>query len=180
MQSSSLEHKQKTPEGYIHFGSLSGVFGVQGEAKFFLNNLSTTLFDQWIVVYSWQDRQIGSRYEIKLRRGGGKKVLGRLRFEGQVVTDTNIVRDLIGTELLISESDLPSLDEEEFYHHQLLGLVVENQHGDLVGTIIEITPGTVDVLTIKTHSENEYIPFIASRVLDISSEKIVVSLPDRD
>ena len=180
MQSSSLEHKQKTPDGYIHFGNLSGVFGVQGEAKFFLNNLNTSLFNKWVFVFTWQNNKIGECYEVKLRRGGGKKVVGTLKHKGNPITDTNFVRDLIGIELLIQEKDLPSLNEEEFYHHQLLGLLVEDQSGNSVGTIVEITPGTVDVLTIKMDSHFEYVPFIATRVLEVLTEKVVVSMPNRD
>jgi 16S rRNA processing protein RimM len=180
MQSSSLEHKQKTPKGYIHFGSLSGVFGVQGEAKFFLNNLNTSLFNKWIDVYCQINHKAGTRLQIKLRRGSGKKVLGPIKIDGTLITTVEDVQKYVGIDLLLLEKDLPSLDEEEFYHHQLLGMVVVDLKGELVGTITEITPGTVDVLTIRTTEEYMYIPFLSSRVLEIHTDKVVVSIHSVD
>lgn len=175
MQSSSLDHKSRTPEGYIHFGSISGVFGVHGEVKLFLHNLNSSLFDQWISVRLLSGEDLGEVIDIKLRRGSGKKVVGKIRIAERIVTSPEEARSFMQQDILIAEESLPSLDVEEFYHHDLLGLPVIDQEGLPTGTVIEITPGTVDVLTIQTPERDLlYIPFISEKVLSVSQEGLVI------
>ena len=103
-----------------------------------------------------------------------------MKIDGTLATTVEEVQKYVGIDLLILEKDLPSLDEEEFYHHQLLGLAVIDLKGEPLGTITEITPGTVDVLTIRTTEEYLYIPFLSSRVLEIHTDKVVVSVQPVD
>ena len=86
----------------------------------------------------------------------------------------------MGTELLLREQDLPSLEEGEFYHHQLLGLPVEDETGTRIGTIIEITQGVVDVFTIRRVGSKDvlYVPFTKQHVLTTTSEKMVIQSYD--
>lgn len=175
MQSSSLDHKSRTPEGFIHFGSISGVFGVQGEVKFFLHNLNSSLFNRWVTVQLWTGSELGQTIDIKARRGSGKKVVGKIRVADRIIASPEEARSFMQQEILIAEESLPSLESEEFYHHDLLGLSVVDQDGLPAGTVIEITPGTVDVLTIQTPERDLlYVPFIAEKVLSVSQDGLVI------
>jgi len=175
MQSSSLDHKSRTPEGYIHFGSISGVFGVHGEVKFFLHNLNSALLNRWVSVRLWSNDSFGETIDIKARKGSGKRVVGKIRIVDRIIDSPEEARTFMDKEILIAESSLPSLDAEEFYHHDLLGLPVVDQEGIPVGTVVEITPGTVDVLTIQT-SERDllYVPFITEKVLSVGQDGLVI------
>ena len=75
--------------------------------------------------------------------------------------------------LLLREEDLPVLEADEFYHHELLGLPVEDEAGVQVGSIVEITQGVVDVFTIRRTGIKEviYVPFTKQHVLLINQEK---------
>ena len=176
MQNSSVEFHKKTPEGYLRLGSISGVFGFKGEAKFFLYNAKTELFGEWLTVFALQEKAVGKPYEIQLRKGSGKRVVGKIKVNGELLRDEQSIRLLMGTELLLREDDLPELDEDEFYHHQLLGLPVENENGDPVGAIVEITQGVVDVFTIRQANSKDvlYIPFTKEHVLSTTKEKMVI------
>ena len=55
----------------------------------------------------------------------------------------------MGTELLLREQDLPSLEEGSFIIISCLDCLVEDETGTQIGTIIEITQGVVDVFTIR-------------------------------
>ena len=81
---------------------------------------------------------------------------------------------------MLREQDLPSLEEGEFYHHQLLGLPVEDETGTKIGTIIEITQGVVDVFTIRRVGSKEvvYVPFTKQHVLTTTSDKMVIQSYD--
>lgn len=180
MQSSSVEFHKKTPEGYLRLGSISGVFGFRGEAKFFLYNPKTELFDKWITVFVLQDKSVGSALEIRLRKGSGKRVVGQIKEENCVIQDEQRIRQLMGTELLLREQDLPTLEADEFYHHQLLGLPVEDETGAQIGAVIEITQGVVDVFTIRRIGSKEviYVPFTKHHVLLINANKMVIQSYD--
>ena len=180
MQNSSVEFHKKTPEGYLRLGSISGVFGFRGEAKFFLYNPNTDLFGQWLTVYVFEDKTVGRSLGVSLRKGSGKRVVGQIKEDGHLIQDENRIRQLMGTELLLREQDLPSLEEGEFYHHQLLGLPVEDETGTKIGTIIEITQGVVDVFTIRRLGSKEvvYVPFTERHVMTTTMEKMVVQSYD--
>ena len=180
MQSSSVEFHKKTPEGYLRLGSISGVFGFRGEAKFFLYNPKTDLFEKWLSVFILQDKSVGSTLEIRLKKGAGKRVVGQVKEEGRLIQDEQRIRQLMGTELLLRVEDLPSLEADEFYHHQLLGLPVEDQTGTVVGTVIEITQGVVDVFTIRSTGSKDliYVPFTKQHVLMINANKMVIQSYD--
>ena len=180
MQNSSVEFHKKTPEGYLRLGSISGVFGFKGEAKFFLYNTKTDLFGEWLTVFALNGKTIGQSYQIQLRKGSGKRVVGKIKIDGQLVRDEQAVRLLMGTELLLRENDLPELEEDEFYHHQLLGLSVEDERGSPIGCIVEITQGVVDVFTIRQANSKSvlYIPFTKEHVIKTTKEKMVVKSYD--
>lgn len=182
MQNSSIEFHKKTPEGYLRLGSVSGVFGFKGEAKFFLYNPSTDLLGQWLTVFAFEDKSAGQSFDILLRKGSGKRIVGRIKEDGTLIQNETRIRQLIGTELLLREQDLPALEEEEFYHHQLLGLSVEDETGTRIGSIVEITQGVVDVFTIRRAGTKDvlYIPFTKQHVLTTTLEKMVIRSYDTD
>lgn len=180
MQNSTVEFHKQTPEGYLRLGSISGIFGFRGEAKFFVYNSKTELFGKWLTVRVWKDKEVGQEIQVLLRKGSGKKVVGKVRVDGQPLRTEGEVRTWMGIELLLAVSDLPVLDEDEFYHHQLLGLAVEDESGNSLGTIVEITQGVVDVFTIRQQKSKDfvYIPFTKKHVLEMTSEKMVVQSYD--
>ena len=82
----------------------------------------------------------------------------------------------------IPSSDVITLSEDTYYHHQLIGLEVRTEKNDSIGTIAEILEtGANDVYLIKTLDGKEIlIPAIKSVVLNIDLEmgKIIVDLPE--
>lgn len=72
----------------------------------------------------------------------------------------------------VLESDLPALEEGEYYQHQLLELEVFTEDGQRLGEVIEILEtGANDVLVVLTGAEKEVLlPIIAEVVLEIDLE----------
>jgi 16S rRNA processing protein RimM len=70
-------------------------------------------------------------------------------------------------------------DEDEFYHADLIGLRVEDQAGEVIGSVAEVhNHGAGDLLVIapKQGGGTALLPFtkIAAPVLDIAGGKIVI------
>ena len=51
--------------------------------------------------------------------------------------DRTAAEALRGTRLLVRRADFPALDDDEFYHHDVLGFAVETLDGAVIGTIAE-------------------------------------------
>ena len=107
-------------------------------------------------------------------------MVGQVKENGTVIQDEKRIRQLMGTELLLHERDLPTLEDGEFYHHQLLGLPVEDETGTQIGAIVEITQGVVDVFTIRCLQSKEvlYVPFTKQHVLMTTPQKMVIQSYD--
>lgn len=87
---------------------------------------------------------------------------------------------LKGMNLYTPKDELPELEDEEFYHSDLIGLKAETKDGVLIGTIEAVQNfGAGDLLVLKTEKGEELIPFIKDYVLDVSkvNGKVILELP---
>jgi 16S rRNA processing protein RimM len=80
----------------------------------------------------------------------------------------------------VSAVDRPPLPDGEYYHHQLLGLSVVSDTGEVLGQLTEIlVTGANDVYLIKSESSPDLLlPAIDSVILeiDLDEEKMLVHL----
>ncbi len=88
---------------------------------------------------------------------------------------------LRGKEIYFPASQLPELEEGEYYHYQLVGLEVVDLKGGSLGKLAEIIEtGSNDVYVVKTAEKEILIPAIESVVKDIDLYKktMTVDLPE--
>ncbi len=78
--------------------------------------------------------------------------------------------------------DLPQLPENEYYHHDLIGLSVIDQHHEVLGELVEIMEtGANDVYVVLGKNENEIlIPAVDEFILsiDLTEKTIQVKNPE--
>ncbi len=93
--------------------------------------------------------------------------------------DAEALRDAY---LYIPEKELHSLEEDEFYYHQLIGLKVFSEENDYIGEILEIENYPVnDVLVVKDSDKQKHlIPLVKDiiREIDVKSQKVKIRLID--
>jgi 16S rRNA processing protein RimM len=68
-------------------------------------------------------------------------------------------------------------DPEEFYDHQLVGLSVEDSHGNRVGTVAAVEHGAgQDLLRLDVDGAEVLFPFVTALVpvVDVAGGRIVV------
>lgn len=138
-------------------------------------------FPDWLkheeVVYIGKNH---SQYTIDTIRKTGKKYL--ISFVDLNSRDS--VEHLRNEIIYIKSGELPSLAENEYYHHDLLGIRVLNSENEEIGSISEIIiTGANDVYVITPLLEGEkeiLIPAIKSSVktIDIEQRIMVVVLPE--
>ncbi len=82
--------------------------------------------------------------------------------------------------LYIPSENLYSLEEDEFYYHQLIGLKVYSEENVYIGKILEIEKYPVnDILVVKDSNNDEHlIPLVKDiiREIDVESQKVTIHL----
>ena len=111
------------------------------------------------------DKQ-GGRLKLSLVRPGKGGFIATI--DG--VTDRNEAETLKGLKLYVRRSDLPEPGEEEFYHHDLIGLIVQDDQGRECGTVKAVenfgAGELLDLLLekpVKDMGRNILVPFTKDR-----------------
>jgi 16S rRNA processing protein RimM len=107
----------------------------------------------------------GRVFEVETIRAAGEVAI--VRFKG--VSDRSAAERLTGTELFIDRSALPPEDEDEFYHADLVGLVVRDEAGVEGGRVTAIQNfGGGDILEITFQGRKGLlIPFSRASVPEV-------------
>jgi 16S rRNA processing protein RimM len=109
----------------------------------------------------------GRGFEIANIRPQGTVVVVRLKG----VTDRNAAEALTGTELFVDRSALSeALDDDEFYHADLVGLAVKDDAGETLGKVTAVQNfGGGDILEVTLGTrQGVLIPFTAAAVPEIA------------
>ncbi len=149
----------------IAIGLVRGAKGIRGEVKF-----SPYL--------SFMDSPKGFPRTLLWRKGEQERLftVTGWREEGRFtvvaledVHQREDAQELKGGVFLVSEDDLPPLEEGEYYWFQLVGMEVVSESGEVVGTIREIMEtGGHDVYVVdRLSGEEVLIPAVKEFVLNI-------------
>lgn len=157
-------------------GAIAGAFGVRGEVR--LKSFTATPED--IAAYGPLVTEDGARsFDVELT-GRTKNAL-TARLSG--VTGREQAEALRGTRLFVPRDRLPALDEDEFYHADLIGLSVYDTGGAFLGRVTTIfNHGASDLLEIQGTGTDSAVllPFTRQVVptVDLASGRIVADPPD--
>jgi 16S rRNA processing protein RimM len=90
--------------------------------------------------------------------------------------------ELRNTELLVPVADLPALeDPEDFYDHQLVGLLARLTDGTELGPVVAVRHEGADLLVVERAEGGEVlIPFVTAIVptVDLAAGELVVDPPE--
>lgn len=156
----------------IVLGRIVAPFGVQGWLKihpFGDDSASWRKMSHW-----WLSRDDGApdaqwkQYTLKTCRPHGKGLVASL----SEVADRSAAEALDGFYIAAPRDSLPPPAEGEYYWGDLVGLVVENEAAEALGTVAGlISTGAHDVLQVRDddgkQATERLIPFVAAYVLDV-------------
>ncbi len=131
-------------------GKIVSVHGIRGEVKVYS---FTDPIDNLLDYRHWTLRRGDEVRQVELANG---------RLQGNVLVaklagldDREVARTYADFEICVPRSELPALEEGEFYWHQLVGLKVVDQTGQLLGKVDHLfETGANDVLVVR--------PFVGS------------------
>ncbi|HEU4709507.1 MAG TPA: ribosome maturation factor RimM [Methylophilaceae bacterium] len=91
------------------------------------------------------------------------------------VTDRTSALALKGRHIAVPRDALPALQENEFYHADLIGLDVQNLQQVDFGKVVDVMQtGANDVLVVKQGDHERLIPFIDQVVPEVDLEKRLI------
>jgi 16S rRNA processing protein RimM len=91
--------------------------------------------------------------------------------------DPDLVRTLTGVELAVNATDLPVLEEEEFYWYELTGMKVMTADARVLGVVVKmLETGANDVIVVAATPDSiddreRLIPYLPERVIKAVSRE---------
>ena len=154
-------------------GAIAGSFGVKGEVRL----KSFCAEPAAISIYAPLSDESGNSYDVKITRTIKNGLAARL----SGVSSKEAADALKGTRLFAPRDRLPELDDDEFYHADLLGMAVLDTGGTKLGSVKAVlNHGAGDLLEVNTGQGVVLLPFSLAVVptVDLAGRRIVVDPPD--
>ncbi|HEX8639864.1 MAG TPA: ribosome maturation factor RimM [Allosphingosinicella sp.] len=152
-------------EKRVALAAVAGAHGVGGEVRLKLFADSAESLKRHPRLYA------GERaLTLASVRGGESGAIARF----EEIGDRSAAEALRGTLLEIRRSDLPPLEEGEYYHADLIGLACESPDGERLGTVAAVENfGAGDLLEVeRPGGRRQLIPF-RDGIADLRDGKIV-------
>ncbi|WP_457574766.1 ribosome maturation factor RimM [Desulfolithobacter sp.] len=158
---------------YVLLGKVTKPHGIRGEIK--------------VYPYSGDPAGLGEYERIWLSGDSGEKTCYRVvrsRIQGRLAlltlgdcTSRDQAESLAGQELWVRRSEMPEVDEDEFYLQDLEGFrVVED--GREIGRITGILEtGAHDILVVRDGAREYLIPVQSGFIVSIGDDEVEVDLP---
>lgn len=145
------------PNRPITLAAIAGAHGVGGEVKLKLFSDDLSAFRTFN----------GGTLTIKSLRGN------IARFAE--VADRTAAEKLRGTALTVPRSELPPLGEDEYYHHDLIGLPAVSTDGSALGSVVAVENfGAGDVLEIERPDRKRFMVPMRSEAVPEWGERVVI------
>jgi 16S rRNA processing protein RimM len=159
----------------VLLGEIGAAQGLKGEVRL----RSYTQDPSAIARYGALGDEHGGTIEIESLRVTPKALIARIKG----VTTRERAEALNHTKLYIARGRLPTRDEEEWYHADLIGLAVVNSDGAPIGTVIAVQNfGAGDLIEVKPAAGGPtlLIPFTRDAVpeVDVEGGRLVLVPPE--
>lgn len=161
----------------IFVGKINGLHGVKGWVKVFSDTdprEGITQYGSWFV--QLPNANAGQWREIKLEAGRPQAKTVVAKLEGY--DDRDEAMQLVGALIAISSHQLKSLNQNEYYWRDLIGLRVVNQQNVELGIVDNLfETGANDVLVVKDGTQERLVPWtLGHAVLEVDIEQGVISV----
>ena len=163
---------------WLNVGKIANTHGVRGEVRVVSKtDFPEERYKKGSVLYIFKQGQ-SEPLKVTVASHRQHKQFDLLTFEE--INSLNEAEHLKESILKVEKEHLGSLDEGEFYFHQIIGCEVYDEEDKLIGQIKEIlTPGANDVWVVgRKGKKDALIPYIPSVVkkIDISSKTVHIEV----
>ncbi len=146
----------------VTLAAITGAHGVTGEVR-------VKLFTEDLAALKKYRKFNGGALTLKNARAHKAGAIARF----EEILDRNSAEAVRGTELTIDRADLPPLEEGEYYHSDLIGLLCVSTNGEKLGECIAVHNfGAGDILEIQRPDKKRFMVPVHAAELD--PKKILV------
>lgn len=154
----------------IKIAKIVSAHGLNGEVKIFPYTDDLNGFKDYNEIYI-----DGEELEIISQKIASKFIV--LKLKGFDYIDD--VKRLIDKDVFIDKAQMPSLDEGEYYIHELIAMEVYSEADKFIGTVKDVMETSANHVLVVDHDGKEaLIPFVKAFIkeLDLKHRKIKVKL----
>ena len=154
----------------IKIAKIVSAHGLNGEVKIFPYTDDLSNFKEYKQIYI-----DGEELEIVSQKIASKFIV--LKLKGFDYIDD--VKRLLNKDVFIDKAQMPSLDEGEYYIHELIAMEVYSEADELIGTVKDVMETSANHVLVVDHDGKEaLIPFVKAFIkeLDLKRRKIKVKL----
>jgi len=158
------------PDGYFAIGRITSPHSLRGEVRVEPHTDFPERFGPGLTIFVGTELQ-----EVSIERARPHKQMMLLKLVG--VDDRSDAESLRGQWLFIAEEDTVSLEEDTYWVHEIIGMTVETDEGEVLGTITDVLyTGANDVYVLQQRngggaSSELLLPAIADVVQRVEPEK---------
>lgn len=177
MPRNSAGRKTEMADDLVVIGEIAKPHGIRGEVKVYSYSEKPENFKHYKKIVL-QEPVAGRTdiYKVVKSREQGK--LAILQLEG--VASREAAEALQGSTVWLQKADLPKLDSDEYYWHQLIGLQVCTESGRELGKVAGfVTTKAHDILVVTGAGHEYMIPLKGDiiRNIDEQGEKLLIAPP---
>ena len=167
----------------VAVGRIIGAHGREGEIRVKATSDVPGRFDEGQTLYVSRDGVSPEErtYQIAKTRSTGSKGKDILIISLRGCRDRDQALRMAGLWLCVLQSEVPSAEEGEYFHYELLGLKVRTVEGEDLGEVAEILEtGSNDVYVVRGAAGEILVPALSKvvRQIDIDAGLMVVDLPE--
>lgn len=150
--------------------------GLKGDVSIFIDADNPQAYRNLESVLIQQDNQLIPFFISKIKITGEKAILN--------LEDSNNIESaqlLKGSALYLPLDALPELSDDQFYFHEIIGYVVQDENLGEIGQVITVyDAGPQDLLAIDHKNKEVLLPINDKTVIkvDKNKKKIFVNMPD--
>jgi 16S rRNA processing protein RimM len=162
-------------EKYVLIGKVTKAHGIKGELKVraYSGELQSITRHKELMLVS-RKGQISPVFHVVRARAGNKEVIVSL----EEVSDRNHSEELCGMGVLVYKDDLPGLEADEFYLHELEGLQVQTEAGEIIGKVTAFfNNGVQDLLVVQSGRNEVLIPLIPGMITERNENCLIIAPP---
>jgi 16S rRNA processing protein RimM len=160
-------------ETLLHIGKVIKVHGIRGELKVFPYSGQP---ESWLKYQRLVIEQQGRRQEHRISKVRLQNRLVLVQLED--IHDRSQAEQLIQSEVLLVQRDLPTIEAEGYYLHQLDGKRAVDEGGLVLGRIngFLLDKGQ-DLMRLERVGGEALIPVVKDFIVEIGGEQVVLRLP---
>ena len=153
----------------VLIGQITGTFGIKGELKVYSES-------DFVEYRFRKDAKIFLSDKKEYVISSSKQHKGNVLITINELYDINLILDKVGMKIYALKDDIPPLEDNEYYHDDLVGLNVINQYEQHLGKVTDVMemPSGYILEIIDENNNRFLLPFVDEYIEDITEDTIYI------